>query len=135
MESTTIILMEKEKETGFLNKEVDSYTIEKGELISSIYLIMEEKLVVHVKLTVEQEVEDWQYSAIYDCYDEEALSRLMTSFEEVEDCYNPTWEVTLEYDENRDTMEEKLNQLVEDHFEELNRVYQEIEENKEAYME
>jgi uncharacterized protein DUF6762 len=135
MESTTIILMEKEKETGFLNKEVDSYTIEKGELISSLYLIMEEKPVVYVKITVDKEVEDWEYSAIYDCYNEEVLSELITSFEEVEDCYNPPWEVTIEYDENRDTMEEKLNQLVEEHFEEINRVYQEIEGKKEEYME
>ena len=137
MENTSVILMEKDKESGFLVKEIESYTIENGELIKGIYLIEDndEKKVVVMRLATDRDVEDWEYAAIYDYYDDEVLEKEVLTVSDVEDCYNPTWEVTLKFDHNQVSMEHKLTSIVELHNNELNRVYEEIKNKKEEYTE
>ena len=128
METVSVLLMEKNKETGYLERELGSYTIsDSGNLIDSIYMVHEnEKDIVHLKLTTERDVEDWEFSEILDYYDEDILKDIILSFEEVEDTYNPMWEVTFEFIESHSKLESKLQDILDKHKKELNAIYDEI---------
>ncbi|MGN1230890.1 MAG: DUF6762 family protein, partial [Anaerotignum sp.] len=77
MEETVIVIMLKDAETGFLEKELGAYSIsENGELIFNIYAEGEEKKVV-LRLTCERELQDWEYDAVYDYYDIETVGALV----------------------------------------------------------
>lgn len=130
------MLMQKEKETGFLVKEVDTYHIDvEEELVERIYMIEEDgKEIVTLHLTTSKEVEDWQFSAIFDYYNEEIFNERVLSFEEVEDCYDPTWKFTFQFIEDHERMQEFLNEIVNIHKNELERVYEEIKDKKEEYL-
>lgn len=131
-----LVLMEKEAETGFLVKEVDTYNIDIEEnLIDRIYMIKTDgKNMVNLHLTTGRDEEDWEFSAIFDCYNHEALENKVLTFEEVDECYSPTWEIIFEFIENHSEMLEFLNEILNIHKEELERVYVEIKDKKDEYV-
>lgn len=135
MEPFVVILMEKNKENGFLENEMGRYPIaDYGNLIDSIYVIKEEeKDIVHLKVTTEKEVMDWEFSAILDYYDEEALMEGVLSYKEVEEAYNPTWKVMFELIPSQEKMKKKLEDILSKHKKELEEVYNEIKDKKEEY--
>lgn len=134
---TVIVIMLKNKQTGFLEKEIGNYTIDENEgLIVNVFATEEEsEIKVHLKLTVDRDVEDWEFDAIYDYYDEETVKSEALEVLEVEDCYNPTWEVIFDFINSQEGMEEKLNKILECHRKEINDVYEAIKDKKEEYTE
>ena len=75
MEETTIVIMLKDEETGFLDKELGSYSVpERAELIWSIYVKSNE---VVLRLSCNRELEDWEYEAVFDYYDTEPVGALV----------------------------------------------------------
>lgn len=131
-----IIIMEKDKESGFLSKEIGTYIVDvEEELIESIYVVEEnEKKIVHSKFTTDRDTQEWEFSAIFDCYNEETLKDIALSFKEVDECYNPTWEVTFQFIEDHEKMEEFLSKIVQIHKKNLEHAYEEIIDKKEQYM-
>ena len=136
MEDTVIVIMLKDKETGFLDKELGSYKIESNEtMIYNTFATEKEEGVYEVtmKLTCDRDVEDWEFEAIYDYYDSETLMPAVTSIIEEEDCFNPTWKVTFDFIENVEEMENKISEILNLHVQELNSVYEAIADKKDEY--
>ena len=135
MEETVIVIMLKDKETGFLEKELGSYKVSKNEgLIYNTYAVEEEdKTVVYMKLTIDRDVEDWEFEAIYDYYDNETISSLISSIEEEQDCYNPTWIVSFDFNDDVQKMEENIDNILELHVQELTSVYEVIIDKRNEY--
>lgn len=133
LESTLFMLMKKNPETGFLENEVGSYKIDKNsELIQNMYLTEEEgKEFIHLTLSTGKDVDDWQFSAILDYYDIDILKSSVISISEIEDSYNPTWEIVFEFEE--DNFEETISLILEKHSNELIEVFEEIKDKKEEY--
>lgn len=133
MEETVIVIMLKDAETGFLEKELGAYSIsENGELIFNIYAEGEEKKVV-MRLTCERELQDWEYDAVYDYYDTETVGALVDSIEEEDGHYDPVWVVTFPFAEEQDVMEQKLTDILDAHKEELLSVYEVIKDKEDDY--
>ena len=133
MEETVIVIMLKDAETGFLEKELGAYSIsENGELIFNIYAEGEEKKVV-LRLTCERELQDWEYDAVYDYYDTETVGALVDSMEEEDGHYDPVWVVTFPFAEEQDVMEQKLTDILAAHKEELLSVYEAIKDKEDDY--
>jgi len=135
MEETVIVIMLKDKETGFLEKELGSYKVSKNEgLIYNTYAVeQEDKIIVYMKLTIDRDVEDWEFEAIYDYYDNETISSLVSSIEEEEDCYNPTWMVSFDFNDDVQKMEKNIDNILELHVKELTSVYEVIIDKRNEY--
>jgi len=129
-----LVLMQRDRETNMLTETVDSYTMREGmELVESTYLMDEDVPYVYLILTT-KDVEDWQYYGIYDLYNEDIYEGLAAEVLDGSGEFNPRWILKLAYDENRMDMEDKLNQLIKLHTEELQRIMPIIEENKDKYQ-
>ena len=136
MEETVIVIMLKDKETGFLDKELGSYKVESNEtMIYNTFASEKEDgtYEVTMKLTCDRDVEDWEFEAIYDYYDSETLMPVVTSITEEEDCFNPTWSITFGFIENVEDMENKISEILALHVQELNSVYEAIADKKDEY--
>ena len=135
MEETLIVIMLKDKETGFLDKELGSYKIDENEqLIFNTYAVEnEDGIVVHMKITCDKDVEDWEFDAIYDYYDPEEILKEVISFSEEEDCYNPTWDASFKFIDDISEMERKIKKILEIHKKELNSVYEAIADKRDEY--
>ncbi len=135
MEDTVIVIMLKDAETGFLEKELGAYTVEEnGSLLYNIYAEGEDKTVV-MRLTCDRELQDWEFDAVYDYYDPETVGVLVDSVEEEDGHHDPVWVVRFPFAEEQDVMEEKLTMILAKHQEELLSVYEAIKDKEDDYIE
>ncbi len=130
-----LVLMEKDKNTGFFTETIDSYTIQEGlEWVESIYLLGEDAgHFIYLVLTT-ADVEDWQYYGIYDLYNEAAYDGSHVEVLDGSGDYNPRWILKFPYTEERAAMEGKINSLIALHRDELLRILPLVEADKEKYM-
>lgn len=138
MEETVIVIMLKEKQTGFLEKELGCYHLgEQQNIILNIYAeeTAPDVTTVFLKLICERDVQDWEYDAILDYYDMNSVKPFVDTIDEVLDEYNPVWLVSFPFLENQWEMEEKLQSVLQAHQKELLSVYDAIADKKDDYIE
>ncbi len=134
MEETVIVIMLKDGETGFLEKELGSYNLsENSELIFNIYAEGDGEKTVVLRLTCERELQDWEYDAVYDYYDTETVGALADTVEEEDGHYDPVWVVCFPLVEEQEAMEQKLSDILEAHKTELLSVYEAIKDKEDDY--
>ena len=138
MEPFAVIIMKKDSETGFLDKELGSYMIkEHGDYIDSIYVLeLDGKNIAHMRISTDFDVQDWQYSAIYGYYDEDKVKDLedVLSIEAIEEEFNPLWEVRFVLPEIEEAAEEMMVRILTSHKNELDEVLEEIKDKEEEYL-
>ena len=131
MDYSSLILMEKDKETGFVVKEIGSYNVSEGaEYIKSFY-VLDDK--VYIKFDTNKDVEEWEYSAIYDVFNMNLFEEEGFEIEEVEDEYNPTYLVKFKYEDNREYISEKLALCIDLIEEAMEKAFSDIEGKEEEY--
>ena len=125
MDFSAIVLMEKDKETKFFTKELGSYEVNDGaEYITKLFYDGEK---VNLYFDTNKDVEDWEFSAIYDLFDEESFSDIVESIEPYDEEFNPTWIVTFDYDEDHNILNNRLNNICTKIKEEMEKVLDDIE--------
>ncbi|MCL2564562.1 MAG: hypothetical protein FWE24_01975 [Defluviitaleaceae bacterium] len=135
MDETVIVIMLKNKGTGFLERELGSYSVEFHEnLIYNIFALEENaKTTVYMRLTTERDLEEWEFPAVLDYYDTDSLLEVCNLAEEDDSGYNPIWEAAFDFSENQEIMEERISRILDIHKEELSSVYNAIKDLKNDY--
>ena len=131
MDYSSLILMERDNETGFISKEVGSFQVSEGaEFVKNFYVKGD---TVYFIFDTKEDVEEWQYSAIYDLFDYELFKGEGLDIEDVEDEYNPTFLVKFEYQDDYDYLKEKLDLCIELVEESMEKVLKDIQGKEEEY--
>lgn len=130
-----LLLMKKEKETGFLVETIDSYEIYKNiEYIDKIYAIQDGDIYfIYLTLTTNEIEEDWKYHGIFDLYNEDVFSEKICELEELPGDYNPKWILKIKHSNNHESIEQLLNEVLNIHVAEVERIIPLI--NREDYIE
>ena len=132
MDYSSLILMERDNETGFVTKELGSYKVSEGaEYIKGFYVKGDS---VYIKFDTNKDVEEWEYSAIYDVFNMELFENEGIEIEEVEDEYNPTFLINFKYKDDHDYIEEKLSLSIELIEEAMEKAFNDIEGKEEEYQ-
>ena len=131
MDYSSLILMERDNETGFVTKELGSYKVSEGaEHIKGFYVKGDN---VYIKFDTNKDVEEWEYSAIYDVFNMELFENEGFEIEEVEDEYNPTFLINFKY-KDHEYIEEKLSLSIELIEEAMEKAFNDIEGKEEEYQ-
>lgn len=131
MDFSSLILMERDKETGFITREIGSYKVSEGaEYIKNFYVKGD---TIHIQFDTKEDVEEWQYNAIYDVFDLDLFENEGFSIEEVEDEYNPTFLVKFKYEDDYEYINEKLGLCIELIVEAMEKAFNDIKEKEEEY--
>ena len=132
MDYSSLILMERDNETGFVTKELGSYKVSEGaEYIKGFYVKGES---VYIKFDTNKDVEEWEYSAIYDVFNMELFENEGFEIEEVDDEYNPTFLINFKYKDDHEYIEEKLSLSIELIEEAMEKAFNDIEGKEEEYQ-
>lgn len=132
MDYSSLILMERDNETGFVTKELGSYKVSEGaEYIKGFYVKGDS---VYIKFDTNKDVEEWEYSAIYDVFNMELFENEGFEIEEVEDEYNPAFLINFKYKDDHDYIEEKLSLSIELIEEAMEKAFNDIEGKEEEYQ-
>ena len=80
-----------------------------------------------------KDVEEWEYSAIYDLYDYDLFKENNFHIEDVDDEYNPTFMVKFDYIEDYDKMKSVIEDCLSIIDETMENVFKAIEGKEEEY--
>lgn len=131
MDFSSLVLMEKDKETGFITKELGSFEVEEGALyVVKLYVIDN---VVNLYFDTNKDVEEWEYSAIFDLFNQEAFVEAGFEIEEDEEEYNPTYILKMAYIDDYSQMKESLNKALSIIKAEMENVFEAIKGKEEEY--
>ena len=110
MEFSSLVLMEKDSQTGFMTKELGSFEVNEG----ALYVVKLFALdgIVNLYFDTNKDVEEWEYSAIYDLFNTQVFIDEGFEIETYEEEYNPTFILKFKYSEEHQQMKEKLDKAV-----------------------
>ena len=131
MDFSSLVLMEKDKETGFITKELGSFEVEEGALyVVKLYVIDN---VVNLYFDTNKDVEEWEYSAIFDLFNQEAFVEAGFEIKEDEEEYNPTYILKMPYIDDYSQMKGSLNKALSIIKAEMENVFEAIKGKEEEY--
>ena len=132
MDFSSLVLMEKDKKTGFITKELGSFEVNEGALyVKKLFVLYNE---VNLYFDTNKDVEEWEYSAIYDLFNIKRFEEEGFRIEEELDEYNPTFILKIPYKEEHLEMKDVLDKAVELINEEMEKVFLAIEGKVEEYI-
>jgi len=131
MQFSSLVLMERDKTTNQFVRELGSYeTGEGAEFVTKLYYDGE---LINLFFDTNKDVEEWEFTAIYDYFDEEIFISKGYSIEAIDDEYNPTWVVKFKYSEEHMVVREAIIEICELVKQELNKVFEKIKEKENEY--
>lgn len=131
MDFSSLVLMKKDKETGFIEKELGSFKVdEKALYVTKLFVIDNE---VNMYFDTNKDVEEWEYSAIYDLFNKELFEEAGFKIEEELEEYNPTFILNFEYKEKYEEMNELIQKAVNLISIEMSNVFENIKGKEEEY--
>ena len=133
MDFSSLVLMEKDKETGFIKKELGSFEVNEGALFVKKLYVLDE--IVYMHFDTNKNVEEWEYSAIYDLFNSEAFTEIGYEIEEDLEEYNPAYIIKFKYEDDYDLMKKKIQEVVLIIEKEMNLVFEAIQGKESEYAE
>ena len=131
MDFSSLILMERDKDTGFITKEVGSFQVFDGaEYVKKFYVQGD---TVYLQFDTNKDVSEWEYSAIYDLFDYDTFKVEELDIEDMEDEYNPTFLVKFDYKDDFKYISEKLALCLDVIKETVEKVFVDIEGKEDEY--
>ena len=111
MDFSSLVLVEKDKDPGFMTKDLGTIQASEGALyVKKLFVVNE---VVNLYFDTNKDVEEWEYSAIYDVFNYDAFIKEEFEIEDVLDEYNPTFLIKFEYVDDYEVMKERITRCVE----------------------
>lgn len=133
MDFSSLVLMEKDKETGFIKSELGSFEVNEGALFVKKLYVLEDT--VYMYFDTNKNVEEWEYSAIYDLFNEKAFTERGYNLEEDLEEYNPTFIIKFKYEDDYSIMKEKIQECVSIIQKEMDNVFEAIKGKEAEYQE
>lgn len=131
MDFSSLVIMEKDKETGYIKKELGSFEVTEGAVyVTKLYEI---DGIVYLYFDTDKDVEEWEYSAIYDLFNTEVFEEAGFKISEDDEEYNPTFILEMPYKEEHSDMKELLDKAVELIEQEMHNVFNAIQGKEEEY--
>lgn len=131
MDFSSLVIMEKDRETGYIKKELGSFEVTEGAVyVTKLYEI---DGIVYLYFDTHKDVEEWEYSAIYDLFNTEVFQEAGFKISEDDEEYNPTFILEMPYKEEHSEMKELLDKAVELIEQEMHNVFNAIQGKEEEY--
>jgi len=131
MDFSSLVLVERDKETNNIIRELGSYEVSDGsEYITKLYYDGE---AVHLFFDTGRDVEEWEFSAIFDLFDTTPFEENGYVVEDDDDQYNPTWHIRFSYDEDHAAFKNNLNLICELIEDSLKKVFEDIKGKEAEY--
>ncbi|AYE33481.1 DUF6762 family protein [Clostridium septicum] len=132
MDFSSLVLMEKDKETGFITKELGSFEVSEGALYVKKLFVLDN--IINLYFDTNKDVEEWEYSAIYDLFNYKVFEENGFTVEDVLDEYNPTFMIRFDYNEDYAVIKEKLDKCVKLIEESMEKVFKDILGKEQEYI-
>lgn len=132
MDFSSLVLMQKDSETGFITKELGSFQVAEGALYVKKFFALNG--IVNLYFDTNKDVEEWEYSAIYDLFNYKVFKENEFEIEDVLDEYNPTFLIKFNYVDDYNIMQEKIEECLSLIESSMEKVFNDIKGKEEEYI-
>lgn len=132
MDFSSLVLMEKDKETKHLIKELGSYEVVEGAQYVTKFFYDGE--LVNLYFDTNRDVEEWEFTAIYDLFNEQEFEKNGYQIEAFDVEYNPTWVIKFKFEEDHIIMKDKINMICNLIENSMKNVFRDIEDKMQDYL-
>lgn len=131
MDYSSLVLMERDKETNAFVKELGSYQVdENSKYITKLFYDGEN---VNLYFDTYKDVEEWEFTGIFDVFDEEYFVQNGYQIDSVDSEYNPTWVLKFDYIEEHEEMQKKLIEICKMIESKINAAFEAIKDKENEY--
>lgn len=131
MNFSSLVLIEKDRQTNQIVRELESYEVSEGvEYIKKMYYDGNK---VNIYFDTNKDVEEWEYSAIFDLFNYDEFTKNGYNINDIDDEYNPTWLIKMDYCEEYEKMKEKIVYLCALIKKCVENVFNDIKDKKQKY--
>lgn len=131
LDFSSLVLMERDKDTNFLVRELGSFKVDEGAIyVTKLYYDGEK---INMFFDTNRDVEEWEYSAIYDLFNVSAFEEKGFIIEEIDEEYNPTWLLKFDYIEDYEAMGNKIREACDIIETEIKNIFEIIKDKQEDY--
>ncbi|MEG0296266.1 MAG: DUF6762 family protein [Clostridium sp.] len=109
MDFSSLVLMQKDNE-GYITKELGSFPVNEGALYIKKLFVQDN--IVNLIFDTNKDVEEWEYSAIYDVFNYDVFKEEGFDIEDIDEEYNPTFLVKFNYVDDYNDTNEKIQNAV-----------------------
>lgn len=142
MNEFAILLMKKDLDDIIMEEIATLDMGQEAEYINSLFVTPNgEEEQLNIQLTTRAGVEDWEYTAIFDYYEEdkvaEGIKQIVKNDVKIsvcEDEFNPTWEYSFPMVDDIEKLEALLKEIIQLHKDELQDVLLEIKDKETEYI-
>jgi len=131
LECNNLLLIKIDPETGFYEGDLGSFAFENNENTRKFFFDGKN---VNLFFDVNKNVEDWEYTAIFDVFPYDKFEDQGFKVFDIEDDYNPAWIVKFEYIEDHEKMQDRIDELTNLIEESLEYCFREIKGKAEDYI-
>lgn len=132
MDFSSLVLMEKDKETGFITKELGSFKVSDGALYVKKLFVLDN--IINLYFDTNKDIEEWEYSAIYDVFNYGIFEENEFSIEDYLEEFNPTFLVKFKYNEDYDVVKGRIDKCVSLIEESMESAFKDIEGKEAEYI-
>lgn len=131
MDFSSLVLVEKDKETGHIIKELGSFEVNSDASYVKKFFVLNSEL--NIYFDTNKDVEEWEYSAIYDLFNEEVFLDNGFNVEYDEEEYNPTFILKSKYIDDFNKTKDTLNLAINLINEEMENAFVAIKDKEDLY--
>ena len=131
MNCNNLLLIKIDPITGLYEGDLGSFVVENNENIRKFFFDSKE---INLFFDVNKDVEDWEYTAIFDVFPYDKFENQGFMVFDIEDDYNPAWIVKFEYIENHEKLQDRIDKLMNLIEESLEYSFNNIMGKSEEYM-
>ncbi len=131
MDFSSLVLVEKDKETGHIIKELGSFEVNSDASYVKKFFVLNGEL--NIYFDTNKDVEEWEYSAIYDLFNEEVFLDNGFNVEYDEEEYNPTFILKSKYIDDFNKTKDTLNLAINLINEEMENAFVAIKDKEDLY--
>lgn len=130
MDFSSLVLMQKDNE-GFITKELGSFPVNEGALYIKKLFVQDN--IVNLIFDTNKDVEEWEYSAIYDVLNYDVFKEEGFEIEDIDEEYNPTFLVKFNYVDDYNDTNEKIQNVVSIIVEVMEKAFADIAGKEDTY--
>lgn len=130
MDFSSLVLMQKDSE-GYITKELGSFPVNEGALYIKKLFVQDN--IVNLIFDTNKDVEEWEYSAIYDVFNYDLFKEEGFEIEDIDEEYNPTFLIKFDYVDDYNNTNEKIQNAVSIIDEVMEKAFEDIAGKEDSY--
>lgn len=131
MDFSKLVMIRRDENNNYVGEACSFIAFQGAEYVTKLYT---DGKVVHMIFDTAKDVEDWEFEALFDYFNEESFDKYGVKIEPIDEEFNPTWGLEFDYIEDEEELSLKVERLCRNIALEIENAFNEIKDKQDEYI-